>query len=531
VGQDPQKELKDLAIVNAFYQALLEKNLGHGVPVPAEIVKATGNDQDPAEAILHTRNWLDLLDMAITPPMVRDFLKSTDGLDTAHSLLRYFVSKVSPRAGDRDKSDCIATYLFRRPPENSQLKWQRPETTEGFYFLSQAALAFEAQLYQVLGDVHFDSMPQEHVQLLHEFEYFHQELEEFRHFDQIVDSGIIQRVRELKQSLGKSFYHPDALANIAVWNDVFGRRFDELFHDATKQIKTFAEHVQKEGGSIMSRVDGDVTVKQLNDLQTNEIMAEDYHYAQDQFRKVSKFKKAVDSKRPARAHAPLPPREMPAAADPPPSTMNRPAIPSSGQVAGAPSAAPTAPATRAVPAAGAPAPKLQAEVLAVSPSIAVQNAVQEGKIHNAREMIRTHVRTADPKLAHVIPVKNGKIALTPTELEAFRAEYQGEKSFRADYANIVMTVVAYMARMTVEAEEYNQKANSAYLWKPHADALSYLLNGLERLSQEAEQVKAVARARGLSEKATALDGSLSRVRDFAKTVAHTLRSAEQSSRA
>ena len=69
-------------------------------------------------------------------------------------------------------------------------------------------------------------MPTEHVTLLQEFEYLYQELEEFRHFDQIIDSGIVQRVRELKQSLGKSFYHPDSLANLAVWNDVFGRKFD-----------------------------------------------------------------------------------------------------------------------------------------------------------------------------------------------------------------------------------------------------------------------------------------------------------------
>ena len=89
--------------------------------------------------------------------------------------------------------------------------------------------------------------------LLQEFEYLYQELEEFRHFDQIMDSGIVQRVRELKQSLGKSFYHPNSLATMAVWNDVFGRKFDELFHDAAIQIKTFAETVQREGGSILSR--------------------------------------------------------------------------------------------------------------------------------------------------------------------------------------------------------------------------------------------------------------------------------------
>jgi hypothetical protein len=76
----------------------------------------------------------------------------------------------------------------------------------------------------------------------------------------------------------------------------------------------------------------------------------------------------------------------------------------------------------------------------------------------------------------------------------------------------------------VEVDEYNQKAGSAYLWKPHADALGYLVSTLERLSMEAEQVTAVARARGLQEKAGALSGSLERLKEYAKTVSQTLQS-------
>jgi hypothetical protein len=107
-------------------------------------------------------------------------------------------------------------------------------------------------------------------------------------------------------------------------------------------------------------------------------------------------------------------------------------------------------------------------------------------------------------------------------VEASKAEFEGEKSFRADYANILMTIVAYLSRMVVEVDEYNQKASSAYLWKPHADALGYLVSTLERLGMEAEQVMAVARARGLAEKANALSTSLERLREYAKTVSQTL---------
>ena len=91
----------------------------------------------------------------------------------------------------------------------------------------------------------------------------------------------------------------------------------------------------------------------------------------------------------------------------------------------------------------------------------------------------------------------------------------------------MMTIVAYLSRMVIEVDEYNQKASSAYLWKPHADALGYLVSTLERLSMEANQVMAVARARGLSDKASALDASLEKLKEYAKTVSQTLESSNQ----
>jgi hypothetical protein len=530
LGQEPQKELKDLKTVHTFYLGLLEKNLGHGVPVPAEIKIVSDSPSNIEEHNHNFKMWLDLVDMALTPPLIRDALKTLPGFETAHALLRYFTSKASQRSGDRDKTDCIITYLFRTKIQGEQQAWQRPEVDSSYAFISQAALAFEAALYRALEDVPSESMPPEHVTLLQEFEYLYQELEEFRHFDQIIDSGIVQRVRELKQSLGKSFYHPDSLANLGVWNDIFGRKFDELFHDAAVQIKTFAESVQREGGSILSRVEGDITIKNLSEVETKELLAEDYQTAQDEFRKVSKYKKVVDSKRPVRMTPPGGPRTPappPAPAPPPPPrpTMQPQHTGVQGPSTNVPPLPAPAPRQQGVSSQHVSSQTLNAEVLAVAPSQAVQNAVQEGKIHSARQAIKEHVRGSDPTQAYIFPIKNSKITLSAAEVEAFKAEYQSEKSFRADYATIMMTVVAYLSRMVVEVDEYNQKANSAYLWKPHADALGYLVSTLERLSMEAEQVMAVARARGLSEKAATLSVSLEKLREYAKTVSQTLQSA------
>jgi hypothetical protein len=528
LGQDSLKELQDLKVVHTFYLGLLEKNLGHSVPVPLEIKNITDEAEDATALIPEFKLWLNLLDLALTPPLVRDALKTLPGLETAHALLRYFTVKASQRAGDRDKTDCIITHLFRIPAQgDTPPAWHRPEVDSSYAFISQSALAFEADLYRALVDVPSEAMPPEHVALLQEFEYLYQELEEFRHFDQIIDSGIVQRVRELKLSLGKSFYHPDSLATLAVWNDIFGRKFDELFHDAAMQIKTFAETVQKEGGSLLSKVEGDITVKNLSEVETSEILKEDYQSAQDEFRKVSRYKKAVDSRRPVRMSAPGTPRQ-PARSAQETAQPSRPTIPQANTVTqrtGPPATTFNSSAPTATGPSGSSGKNLTTEVLAVAPSQAVHNAVQEGKLQSARQIIREHVRSSDPKVAHVFPVKNSKITLSTAEVESFRADYQTEKSFRADYASVMMTIVAYLARMVIEVDEYNHKASSAYLWKPHADALGYLVSTLERLSMEAQQVISVARARGLTEKADSLAASLDKLRDYGKTVSQTLQSA------
>jgi len=282
----------------------------------------------------------------------------------------------------------------------------------------------------------------------------------------------------------------------------------------------------------MSRVDGDITVKQLSEIETSELLAEDYQYAQDEFRKVSRYQKAVDKRPMARAAAAANSSRL--ITPPAPPAGPRPTIPPSpeaqplaAQVATPPPPPPPQAPPPPKPDAAAAPRNTKAEVLAVPPSQAVQNAVQEGKIHSAREQIKMHVReAADTQAAHTVPVKKTKLTLSVAEVEAFKAEYEGEKSFRASYAATMMTIVAYLLRMIVEVDEYNHKASSAYLWKPHADALGYLLSTLDRLGMEAEQLMAVARARGLSDKATCLQASLDKLKDYAKTVSQTLQAAE-----
>jgi hypothetical protein len=476
VASNPGHELQDLAAVHKFFVGILEPALGHPVPVPGEVARAVSGGGDGPQSVATLKAWLNLLDMAIAPPMVRDALKESTTAGAAESLLRYFVQKRSRLDVDRDKTDFVATYLYRTliPPEKQQFA---AETTD-------EPSEFEEEIYQILGDLEAAPLPEEHRQLVREFPFLRQEVEEFRHFDELMDSGVMQRVREMKQRFGPSFYHPRVLATSAQYNVFFGQRFDELFRDTTQQLKQFAANVQQQGGSILARVDGDVTVKHLADVEETVILQTEYGRAQEQFRKISKFKKAVDSRRGARPAA--------AAADAPP--------PPSARAASAPAAREHVPA-------------------------AVNPLVEEGKVRNMLDSIRTFVAAADPKSANVVPLRNANLVLAPPELDAFRADYAGEKSFRGEYAQSLRLVVSVFARIVAELEDYNAKQNSAYLWKPHADSLAYLLAYAQRLQEQCGNLMGVAQQRGLTDKVNALNASLQRLRGQVGVAARALQAA------
>src|SRR3954454_16590620 len=397
----------DLASVHAFYIGLLEEALGHPVPVPHEVTTAADK---VAQSIGSLENWLRLLDMAIAPPMVRDGLRDSTSTDTAEALLRYFCRKGTGSDSDRDKSDFVITFLYRTtvPPQRQV----RPEMNV------DEPSEFEEEVYTLLGDQEVVQLPEEHRQLVREFPFVRDEVDEMRTFDELMDSGIIQRVREIKQRFGKSFYHPRVLATIAEYNVYFGQRFDELFKQTAQHIKQFAATVQQQGGSIMSRVDGDVTVKHLTEMKENEVLNAEYGSAQDHFRKISKFKKAVDVRTKAASRPTFQPAEQHTAAR------------------------------------AAAAPALAASVPVDQVPSAINPAVEIGKLHSMEDSIRNFVLAADPKSANIVPLKNGNLALTSAEVEAFRSDYGNEKSFRADYATCLRVVAALQVRFMAEMRDY-----------------------------------------------------------------------------
>ena len=353
---------------------------------------------------------------------------------------------------------------------------------------------FEIALLEILADADVPSLTDEHVHILRRFDQLQQEAESFRDLAALLDSGIIPRVRELKQSLDTSFYHPGVLATIAPYNTVFGRKFDTLFHQAAAEIKGFAEVVEEQGGSILGNVDGvDVTVEHVAALEESELLRIDYGAALEKFRRVSKLKRTLDQRPPIRR---------------------------------SPGQAGTRAKVSAIPAVKRASFIYQRPVLdvaamrsAITPQ---QISTEESKLLRIEESIRIFVRVADPKFRQVVPMRFFNLMLTPAEADAYCADYLEEKSLRAGVARVLLRLVAVVARMTTELEELKRSENSESLWRLHADSLIVLLEVGRSVNQNAERVITLAEQRGAKVEADKVRTPLRKLLDCSELAEKTL---------
>src|SRR3954451_15498678 len=193
---------------------LLERNMGHPVPVPKEAAQPDNAADKVAHSIVTMHRWLKLLDMAISSHMMRDELQQHDpGHETVEALLRYYILKGSPLDVDRDKTDYLATWALRNPSPWSKRLGKSAYAGDSYSYVhsKEQAQSFEVDLKQIVGSEP-DLLCEEHIQMLREFQYLQQEVDDFRHFDQLIDCGIMARVKELKHKFGTSFYHPTVLS-------------------------------------------------------------------------------------------------------------------------------------------------------------------------------------------------------------------------------------------------------------------------------------------------------------------------------
>ena len=489
--EDPKWELAILATVQGFFEKLLQSSIDGEVPVPLglEAISLQQSDGDVHETLGKMRRWLRLLDLAITPAMLRRGFTADTDPESAEAMLRYYTRKKELTDVNRDKTDLIATFLYRHPRVPGQ--WER----RGYGLDGSLPLSpYEIALIEILADTDVPSLPEEHVQLLRRFDPLQQEVESFKDFNILIDSGVIQRVRELKQSLDSSFYHPGVLATIAPYNAAFGKKFDELFRSAASEIQNFAVALEEQGGSILGNVDGmDVTVEHVAAMDQSELLKSDYGTALGKFERVSKLKKALDRRPPMRRGTP---RAAAAAA--------------SGSSNRAPEAAPSSPRTFA-------------ETIAPPPVTSQQLSMEQSKLRRIEESIRIFVRVADPNFRQVVPMRFFNLTLTPAEVAAYCADYLEEKSLRADIARILLRIVAVIARMGTEVEELKRSQNSASVWKLHADALVVLLEIARTLAEEAGTTVGLATERGeMESQAEAIKASLQKLGERSDVVVQSL---------
>ena len=301
LAEDPKWELALLATVQGFYQRLLGEHLGDEIPIPAELTPAAiGQAGDIRATLGRMHRWLQVLDMAATPAMLRLGMHPDLDPEAAEAVLRYFVRHRDNSAANRDKTDLIATFLYRHPRVPGQ--WER----RGYGLDGSLPLSpYEIALIEILAESDAPVLPEQHVQFLREFGPLLDETQRFQDFNALMDSGIISRVRDLKASLGDSFYHPGVLATIAPYNAAFGARFDALFAAAAQEIKQFARTLAELGGSILSTVDGiEITVEDVAALNEAELLKVDYGAALEKFRRVSRLKKELERRPPIRPATP-----------------------------------------------------------------------------------------------------------------------------------------------------------------------------------------------------------------------------------
>ena len=449
--EDPKWELALLATVQSFYQRLLSDQLGGELPSPAELAPDVISHADDVRSTLdQMQRWIQLLDMAITPAMLRLGVQSDLDPEVAEALLRFFARHRDDSGANRDKTDLVATFLFRHPRVAGQWE-QRGYGLDGSIPLSP----FEIALLEILSESEVPTLSEGDVQQLREFGPLLDQANRFQDFSALMDSGIIQRVRELKAKLGESIYHPGVLATLAPYNAAFGDRFHTLFAAATKEIKDFANRLEELGGSILSTVDGvEVTVEHVNALNEGALLKADYSAALEKFRRVSRLKRELERRPPIRRANP----------DHAPSSAH--AV-GSGGAAAAPALAP-----KYVP-------------VAVTPQAL---SVEEAKLRRVEESIRVFVRVADPKFRQIVPMRYFNLMLNPAEVEAYTADYLEQSGPRADAARMLLRLVAVNARLTTEMEELKRSRNSRSVWKLHADSLVVLVDLAKRLAEAVDRL-------------------------------------------
>ncbi|MGA9528433.1 MAG: hypothetical protein WBS24_09975 [Terriglobales bacterium] len=471
---DPRWELNLLSSARAFYLRILSEHLGDKILLAPEMASSRVNQADDLHAaIRHADLWIQLLDMAITPAMLRLGLNSGVDTEVAEALLRHFARHQSHSPSGRDKADLIATFLFRHPRVPGQ--WgQRGYALDG----ALPSSPFEIALQEIRAQPE-TPLPDSHLQALQEFGPLLAQAHRFQDFSALIDSGILTRVRELKTSLGQSMYSSMALAIVAPYNAAFGPRFHALLTGAVQQIKNLARTIAQNGGSVLAMVEGvEISADQAMAVDAEKLLELDYPYALEKFRRIAQLRKKLAGNPPvARARAAI---ATAAASSSPVAERAATAFVSE---------------SRFVPSAITP------EAL----------SVEETKLSRVAESIRVFVRAADPKSRRVVPMRYFNLMLNDAQAEVCASHYSYRAGPDGDAAQLLLRMLAMNTRIATEMEELKRSLYGSSVWRMHAESLAVLLH-IARTTPEDLAHLTVPEFWTAAEKANSLHASLENLR-------------------
>ena len=212
--------------IHGIYQTILEKELKHALPLPApipEILGKAGAASEPVRPV--AEQWLALLDLAVSPHLMRNYIHERGAEDAAlRALIRFLVRKKIHSQDDRDKVDWLTTYLFRKREEQKRRPTSWPK----------------ANVEEILDGFEFPMLSRYAEDLLMEVPALLDEVKFLENFSQVTDSRIIQRARDLKNQFGDEFFNPDVLAAIVNYNLIFGDKFQNLLKPTMEKVRGFA---------------------------------------------------------------------------------------------------------------------------------------------------------------------------------------------------------------------------------------------------------------------------------------------------
>ena len=263
--------LSEFLLLHEVFIGIVEKELGHPIPLPQDIREAKSATAEQATSE-PCRQWLALLDLAISPHKLRGYVATNDPEEpTLVALVRFLVFKRPHSEIDRDKLDWLLTHLFKKREERrgSPTGWPRKEIQE------------------ILAGVEFPPLGREAEDQLMEVPALLDEIKYFTSFHQITDSRAVERGRSMKNHFGEEFFHPDVLAAIVNYNLLLGKKFYGLIQEVSQKVHEFAQSGQ-----------GEATP------DTKELLQDDYRATANAFRDLGE----IDRK------------ELPPAPPPPPTT-------------------------------------------------------------------------------------------------------------------------------------------------------------------------------------------------------------------